>query len=138
MRSILLIALLLLPAEIHAAGRRRVAPVLPDDIVISFDSQAPLLDVGTVHHGTVTKTIGVRLTHRSGATGFARLRASVAGDGRAAVRVDGLTLTSVPRLVEARAAVGGTGRHRIEIVVPASAPEGALATSIVWEAEDIQ
>ncbi len=159
MRNTFIIAALvltLLPAEVNAAGRRRAAPspVLPDDIVITFvptvdgiqQSEAALLDVGTVRHSggrtrgtTVTKSIGIRLTHRSGASGIARLRAYVQqADSRSSVRVDGVTLTTVPQLIEANAIVGATERHRIEVTVPVSAPEGALAGTITWEAEDIQ
>lgn len=156
MRTSLLIALLLLPTAAHAAGRRRAAPspVLPDALVIAFvpmidgvqQTEAALLDVGALRHGggrtastTVTKTIGIRITHRSGSGGFARLRASLRqDDGRVSVRVDGVTLTRVPQLIDTRLTVGATERHRIEVSVPVSVPAGELAGTIEWEAEDIE
>ena len=145
--------LLLLPPMANAAGRRRVAPSpsLLDDIVIMFvpvdgiaQPEAALLDVGAVRHDgsrsrntIVTRTIGVRLTRRSGNGGTARLRAWLLHDDRnTAVRVDGITLTTTAQLIDPHAPLGIATRHRIEIAVPVTAPEGAIASTIEWEAQN--
>jgi hypothetical protein len=81
------------------------------------------------------RQFGIRIL-RAGevSTGTARITARLESwDGRATVRLDGRTLTAVPLLVDAHAAVGGVAVHQLEIDVPVSVPAGPLAAAIAWE-----
>jgi hypothetical protein len=116
---------------------------LPAKDALSITFSRPLVDFGTIAHKglrdwRVTRTseeVGVRIEGRPAQTGRAVLRASLLGaDSRYIVRIDGITLGPLSIVVDAGAAIGTTTTHRIEIEVPASAPEGSLMTSISWEA----
>jgi hypothetical protein len=86
---------------------------------------------------SVERRVGVRITTRSGRRGFARLRAFLeTADPRVFVSVDGVVLTSAPRLVDAQAPIGSSVSHRVKVEVPASEPPGAFASRIVWEVEE--
>jgi len=119
-----------------AAGvsKRRTAIVAPkEDVTITFSRG--FVDAGPMTHRT-TEHIGVRIDSRSGGVRRAILRASLPNvDPNAIVRIDGITLRALPVVIDSRAEIGAMTLHRIEIEVPASAPEGALMTSIVWEVE---
>jgi hypothetical protein len=124
-------------------SKRRASVAPPkDDLTITFSRT--LVDAGTIAHKAspdwrFTRTnedIGVRVDSRSAASRRAILRASLPNvDASYVVRIDGITLRSLPVVIDSRAEIGAMTPHRIEIEVPASTPEGALITSIVWEAE---
>jgi hypothetical protein len=87
---------------------------------------------------TLERRVGVRITSRSGRRGFARLRTYLETlDPRVLVSVDGVVLTTAPRLVDAQAPIGSTVSHRVDVEVPASEPPGAFASRIVWEVEEL-
>jgi hypothetical protein len=87
---------------------------------------------------TLERRVGVRITSRSGRRGFARLRTYLeTSDPRVLVSVDGVVLTTAPRLVDAQAPIGSTVSHRVDVEVPASEPPGAFASRIVWEVEEL-
>jgi len=145
----LMLAVSLIAPSARAARRRAVATPPAGDLTITFVPMAgesllgDTLDVGSVAHRgyerrdvtKVTRTVGIRVTRTNGAKGVAALRAWVeAPDARVVLRVDGVVLSSVPRLVDSQAPLGAVIVHRIEIEVPVTAAEGAVLSSIRWEA----
>jgi hypothetical protein len=142
---------LLAPASVRAGG-----PAADLGITFTLESGIPggttseaLLDAGPVSaawnrqpHARIAspfveRRVGVRITSRSGRRGFVRLRAFLeTADARAIVSVDGMALSSAPRLVDAQAPIGSTASHRLTVEVPASEPAGAFTSRIVWEVEE--
>ena len=121
-----------------AGGRRHSVVSRPSgEIVIAFvgvtagSGADALIDAGRmvrVHR----QTFGVRL---DGPGRTATLRASLESfDPRCIVRVDGIELGTAPKVVAAHAPLGSVTTHTLEIIVPPSAPEGAFAASVRWEA----
>jgi hypothetical protein len=152
MRNIVTVALLLaiVSSEANAATRRRAtsAPVDPDAITISFTPADGIrtmtwtaLDVGTLARrerargARVVRNVAVGVDRISGVKGgTATLRAHVEfSDGRAIVRVNGITLGPAPAVIDAHAPIGDSIVHHIEIEVPASVPAGEVASAIRWE-----
>jgi hypothetical protein len=83
----------------------------------------------------VRRQFGIRLIRAGGvswgtATVTARLESP---DGRSSLRIDGRPVAAAPVVIDARAAVGATTIHTLEIEVPDSVPSGPLAASISWE-----
>ena len=54
-------------------------------------------------------------------------------DSRCTIRVDGVLLSAVPKLIDAHMPVGTITRHTIEIEVPPSVSEGTFASSVRWD-----
>lgn len=148
--TVFILCLSLLPFQLHAGGRRRAVSVShpSGDLTIAFvDAPSGTLDAGTLAGTTpitrrsktstaITKrTFGLRIGRPSReASGSATLRAFLeTADPRCIVRLDGLVLSTQPRIIERFAPIGITTKHRIEIEVPASAPEGALVMTIGWD-----
>lgn len=140
----ILASLLLLPLDAHGGGRRRVLAVSPPSLVpaITFVGTAGMVDAGTIvwHGGSKRSTVSARqVTIRIGepsreARGTATIRAFVETlDPRCTIRIDGIALTTVPRVIRRNAPVGVPFTHRIEIEVPVSAADGPLQTAIGWE-----
>ena len=145
------IALFVAPAMFGAAKRRAIASPIPkDELSITFvranggDAIGGNVDIGSIAHRNsrdwrTTRTIesvGVRIDgKRDAAPRYAVLRASLMNAGaNITIRIDGITLGAMPVVIDTHAAIGATTPHRIEIEIPADAPEGALLTSIGWEA----
>jgi hypothetical protein len=148
-------ARLLLPAFLVAAlvtapavaARRRASVMTPDALTITFVAAAgDTIEAGTIAHDfskraakarttTVTRTVAVRVDRRDGANrGLVILRASLESeDPRCTLRVNGVEIHIAPATV-AIVPIGTATTHRLEITVPVSAEEGALLTSIRWEA----
>lgn len=130
-------------ARLDGGGRRRTVAVSPPSFELTLTFlDGPVLDAGPIvwRGGTrkttiTTRTVTLRIGRASReARGTATLRAFLeTPDPRATIRVDGITLTTAPRVIEHHAPIGIAVTHRIEIEVPVSAPEGALAASIGWE-----
>jgi hypothetical protein len=136
----LLAALLLLAA----------APQPAEELAISFEAaggelQAVGLDAAVIQLGTLRgagapsanrrTSVRLRIASRNPATRFARLTAYLqVDDPHCRVRVDGILLSSVPQVIDARAPVGRPLAHTLQIEVPAAAPAGALQSSITWVA----
>lgn len=144
--TVLLLLAVLLPAPLdaHAGGRRRVVAVSPppSPLELTFTDVGPVLDAGTIawRGGSNDRTISTRtVTMRIGepsrdAHGTATVRAFVETfDPAFGIRIDGITLTTAPRVVRRHAPVGVAATYRIEIEVPVTARDGALHTSIGWE-----
>jgi hypothetical protein len=85
----------------------------------------------------VSRRVGVRISSRTGRHGFVRLRAFLATPAqRGSVSVDGVVLTTAPRIVDAQAPIGSTVGHVVKLQVPGSDPAGAFSADIVWEVEE--
>jgi hypothetical protein len=157
--SALAITLLLLLASTlpaRAEKRRATAPPADDSVSIAFidvdSSDASMtaagseawIDLKTVTHAGVAgermtrmrRRIGIRLLRANGlALGTATISVRLESwDGRATFRIDGKQLSSTPLIIAIRAAVGPVTVYTLDIDVPVSAAEGALAASIRWEA----
>ena len=121
-----------------------------DELAITFSSVTAggsgeaLLDAGKLTYEprsrrttSVTRhTFGILIgTASAKSRGTARLSALLQTDDPSCViRIDGIALGTTPRMIDPHAPVGIVIAHRIEIEVPTSAPERALAFSIGWEA----
>jgi hypothetical protein len=154
MRSMVILLAFLLAAvssEASAATRRRAAPapVDPDAITISFtptDGMRTMtwtaLDVGTLARrerargARVVRNVAVGIDRISGITGgTATLRAHLQfSDGRAIVRINGMTLGAAQIVIDPHAPIGSAIVHHIEIEVPSNVPAGEVASAIRWEA----
>jgi len=146
-QSVLIGSVIVLALYVHAGGRQRAMAVSSPSastVAIAFlDANGGAIDAGTMtwQGGSRRSLVTTRLvTMRLGAPsherlGTATLRAFLeTPDPRATIRIDGVTLTTTPRLIQAGAPIGIPFSHRIEIEVPLSAPEGPLQASIGWEA----
>ena len=157
MRALRTLAILVIIAALPAmaAGRRRAVAPPDDSLSIAFveagsgdgsltgaGSEA-WLDLKSVNGlgksrervTRIRRRIGVRVMRSGGvAWGTAVITARLESwDGRATFRLDGRSLTAIPIVVDAHAAVGTVVYHTLEIEVPISMPEGPLAASIAWE-----
>lgn len=109
-----------------------------DEIKVSFVSldassgvTNDVVDVGSISR-RVTRRIGIRIESSVG--GSVMLRAWLENpDARCRIRLNGLDLGAMPRVISAAAPIGQTVSHRIEIDVPVDAPEGAISSEIAWE-----
>ncbi len=128
--------------SISAGAATHPRPLVgPSELSISFVAPgvvANVMDVGRVahqfrgnaRHTVIRQEIGIRIDGR--ASGRVLLRASVRANARYAVRVDGMQLGAAP-VTLGFVPVGTVTAHRIEIVVPTDAPEGAIDSDIDWE-----
>jgi hypothetical protein len=83
----------------------------------------------------VTRRIAVRI---DGPGPAVRLSVSLAQDiGAASLRINGLAVSGVPRVIEPMHRVGVSVPHRIEIAVPAGMPPGAFLGQLQWTAEPL-
>jgi hypothetical protein len=81
----------------------------------------------------VRQSVGLRLDGQ-----YASARVSVAlavETPGCVVRVDGLSLSTVPRMINPVHRVGATVVHEIEMTIPASVPAGAFLSNLQWFAE---
>ena len=141
--AITLAAALAVPAF---GGRRRVVAVspAPEELKITFvnvtgSGSEAMIDAGAMSRtrAKVTKRVfGIRLDAANASEGAtATLRAFLEShDGRSTIRVDGIEIGPVPQLINAQTPLGIVTTHTLEIEVPATVPEGALASSLRWEA----
>jgi hypothetical protein len=141
------LAVALVTAPAVAARRRPVVVPEPDALTITFVAAGDALDAGRIAHDfsrrsakgvtTVTRTFAVRVDRRDGThQRLVNLRASVEiEDPRCTLRIDGVEIHGAPTTI-AIVTTGTATTHRIEIAVPTSAEEGALLTSIRWEASE--
>ncbi|MFP5247385.1 MAG: hypothetical protein ACLGH0_11880 [Thermoanaerobaculia bacterium] len=105
------------------------------------DAPAGVLDAGAVRwtprKGTAVtmRTFAIRIGQPSReARGTATLRAFLeTADPRSTIRIDGIALSTTPKVIRRHAPIGIPTTHKLEIEVPASVPEGTIAASIGWE-----
>lgn len=133
------------PVPAFGGDRPRVLAVSPPatGLELAFVS-APggVMDAGTIQwrggskKATVTtRTVRLRIGQPAAEPrGTATLSAFLqTADARCTVRIDGVVLTSAPRVIQRNAPIGVAVPHRIEIEVPVHAADGPLLTSIGWE-----
>ena len=81
----------------------------------------------------VRQSVGLRL---DGQYASARVSVALAVETPGCiVRVDGVTLSTVPRMINPVHRVGATVVHEIEMTIPASVPAGAFLSNLQWFAE---
>lgn len=138
----LICTLLLCSPHLLAGDRRRAAAVSPVSASLSITFLDGLVDAGTLAwKGERTKSsiarriVPMRVGQQSSeARGSVTLRAFLATtDNRSTIRVNGITLSSIPQIVERHAPVGIAFTQRLEIEVSTNEPPGALDAAIVWE-----
>jgi hypothetical protein len=154
--AITLLVLLASTRPARAEKRRATAPPADDSVNIAFidvdSNDASMtaagseawLDLKTVTHAgaagermtIIRRRIGIRLVRTNAlASGTATISVRLESwDGRATYRIDGKQLSSAPVTIDTRLAVGPVTVHTLEIDIPVSAAEGALAASMHWEA----
>ncbi|MGC2697018.1 MAG: hypothetical protein WA738_14635 [Candidatus Angelobacter sp.] len=111
------------------------------------------LNLGTVSHGGGAQAVNVQVQKHSGhfvvstkfglsvqdgtkhATSATILAALAVPDSNYTYRLDGITLETVPQLVQGQARVGTTFTHRLEIDVPTSLTEknSQLHNAIIFQ-----
>jgi hypothetical protein len=127
---------------LYAGGRRRSAATSPsvrDEVSIAFvgvtgGGREAVMDAGRVAQFRTRRVFGIRLDAPGASSGTATLRAYLESfDGRATVRIDGITLGLVPRVIDAQAPLGSITMHTLEIEIPPTVPEGAFASAVRWD-----
>jgi hypothetical protein len=127
---------------------------LPDDGAVaaggSADALLQLGDIGAssclgrrgashtcTRNGTRTvKRVRLLLNSASPAARFAQLRVYLETDKpRCKVRINGVTLSSTPQLIDARAPIGKPLSYVMELEVPVDEPSGNITKAITWLAE---
>jgi hypothetical protein len=118
------------------------------DLAIAFvdagQTADGVLDAGTIAArprrgrtgaATAARTVAIRIGAPSReARGTATVRAFLEmPDPNCTIRIDGIVLGAAPRVIRRNAPIGIATVYRIEIEVPPSAAEGALASTIGWE-----
>jgi hypothetical protein len=144
--SFLTLFFLILSFSLQAGGRRRVvAASSAPPMTIEFLGTAGVLDAGRIawngrnRNSTIeARTVAMRIGPQSReARGTVTLYAFLeVPDAHATVRVNGVVLSSTPRVVMRDVPVGIRVTQRLEIEIPKDAPEGALQLSIGWAANE--
>lgn len=134
--------------DLQAGGRQRAVAVTPPPSELSLTflenghASTAIVDAGTIswrggrrRYSVTARTFAMRIGAASReARGTATVRAFLeTPDPHATIRIDGIVLGATPRIVQRNAPIGIAVTHRLEIEVPVSAPEGAVAANIGWE-----
>ncbi|HYO76985.1 MAG TPA: hypothetical protein VE010_11020 [Thermoanaerobaculia bacterium] len=134
--------------DLQAGGRQRAVAVTPPPSGLSLTvletgrASTAVVDAGTIswrggrrRYSVTARTFAMRIGAASReARGTATVRAFLeTPDPHATIRIDGIVLSATPRIVQRNAPIGIAVTHRLEIEVPVSAPEGAVAANIGWE-----
>ena len=83
----------------------------------------------------IRRRVAVRI---DGPGPFARLSVALGVEAPGCiVRLNGVALSTIPRVIEANHRVGGAVVHQLEISVPRGVPPGAFMTSLQWQAEPV-
>jgi hypothetical protein len=140
----LLTSILLLSPELLAGGRRRVVAVSPPPsapqlmlvgMATVIDGGAMAWNGGSRRSAISTRTLIMRIGEPGRESrGNATLSASIGTvDARFTIRLDGVPLTTAPRVIRRNAPIGIPFSHRLEIEVPVTASEGPIHTQIAWQ-----
>jgi hypothetical protein len=147
---LLALAVAALPGRADASGARGdlVVTFVTDGALAAPGSSGALVDLGTLAASwgrgrgqgasaiAVERRLGLRV-EGGGRRGFVRLKAFlVTPEPGRVVSVDGIVLSTAPRIVDAQAPIGSTVGHVVRVEVPPAQPAGAFATDIVWEIEE--
>lgn len=135
---------------VMAGGSVYARPVEPslrllplDSTMTATASPVAALDIGTVSAQShpagavrIVRQVAVLLEPGDSTATSARLFVALDSESSGcSVRVDGVPLTTSPRLVSAAHRLGVPVAHRIEIVIPPSAPPGAFLSTLQWSAD---
>lgn len=144
--SLLFGALLASPAVASAqaipspAGRLQLRFVPLEATTRTIGNDKGVLDIGTVSARprrianaiVVRQRIGVRL---EGTQPSARLSVMLAEPGTGTLRVNGMPVSTIPRVIDPAHRVGTTVTHEIELTIPPEAPAGPFLGNLQWLAE---
>ena len=118
------------PLETGAAGGAG------GDAFLDFGSVSARPGAGHDRGIVIRRRVAVRLDGPAGAPASARLSVALSAETPGCtVRVDGVTLSTLPRTIDPVHRVGTPVVHRIEITIPASAPAGTFLSDLLWLAE---
>jgi hypothetical protein len=116
-----------------------------DTATRSVGSGDAVVDFGSVaaNHGTsrarslvIRRRVAVRLDNRLGTTSSARLSVALTSDMTGStVRVDGVPLSTIPRMIDPVHRIGTAVVHEIEITIPDSVPASAFHNDLQWTAD---
>jgi hypothetical protein len=147
--AVLLAALAMAPA----GGSLAAPPPPPGGPVVTLipldgpagPAGAPaVMDVGTVSAAdggrirdiVIRRRIAVRIDSARATAGAASLSAALVTEvPGVTARIDGMTVSTVPRMIAPTHRIGTAVVHEVELTIPRSAPEGAFATDLLWLAE---
>jgi len=155
MKTLLTLTLAMTLAVPAFGGRRRAvaaSPAAQDEIRIVFvgvtgSGSEAMVDAGAMSQtrakrgrgartASVTRRVfGIRIEAASASEGAtATLRASLEShDARSTIRIDGIELTTVPKIIDPQSPLGIATTHTIEIEVSAAVPEGGFASAVRWD-----
>jgi hypothetical protein len=115
---------------------RAAANSLSSDAFIDVGAIAAEHGGGRRRHAVVRERITLRL--ESGNLAASKARVSVAlgsATPGCTVRVDGVTLSTMPRVIDPVHRVGAAVVHEIEMTIPADVPAGPFLNDLQWFAE---
>jgi hypothetical protein len=153
--AVLALSVSLLPARAAAGSAPAVGDARPELTVTFVPVEAQVasptqgesfLDLGALAasrpgaHGraSVRQRVGVRVESPTHTVAVARLQVYLATETPGCtVRVDGVTLTAIPRTLDRIHRVGTTVVHEVEVIVPPNVPAGPFASAITWVAESL-
>ena len=127
------------------ANALTISFVALDNATRSVAGAQGLVDLGTVSANlgasrkrsiVVRRRVAVRIDSRSGTMASARLSVALTAETPGStVRIDGVTLSTVPRMINPAHRTDTAVVHEIELTIPASVPEGAFHNDLEWIAE---
>jgi hypothetical protein len=106
------------------------------DAVADFGAVSANHGAGRTRGIVVRRRVAVRIDSRLATTSSARLSvALIAEMPGSTVRVDGVTVSTVPRMIQPVHRIGTAVVHEIEMTIPASVPAGSFHNDLQWIAE---
>lgn len=101
------------------------------DAFVDFGSVALQTDVG--RSIVVRRRIAVRLDGYPGAPASARLSVALRAEAPGCtVRVDGVTLSTLPRIIDPVHRIDTDVVHEIEVTIPTTVPAGTFLSDLQW------
>jgi hypothetical protein len=106
------------------------------DTVIDVGAVAATPSGARLQPIVIRRRIGVQIDVPKGAASSARLSVALASEfPGTTTRVDGLTVSTVPRMIAPAHRVGTPIVHEVELTIPRGAPSGAFASDLTWLVE---
>jgi hypothetical protein len=101
------------------------------DAFVDFGTVA--LQSGTSRGIVVHRRVAVRLDGYPGAPASARLSVALTAEAAGCtVRVDGVTLSTLPRMIDPVHRIGSDVVHEIEVTIPTTVPAGTFLSDLQW------
>lgn len=122
------------------AGRLQLRFVPLEAATRTIANDQSVVDIGTVSARprrvssaiVVRQRVGVRL---EGTQPSARLSVVLSEPGIGTLRIDGMPVTTIPRVIDPAHRVGTTVAHEIELTIPPEVPAGPFLGNLQWLAE---